>query len=116
VWQILSGGTEIVHTQTCITSSSRDIEKRGTQEIYFNLLRQQVIVTLASHFWVPTQSISHYIILTRDVRNFRHLKLTKNSKPTLSNRCQIGLTEYPSKTAMVSAYRERHTQELISKM
>ena len=32
------------------------------------LLRQQVIITLASHFRIPTQSISHHIILTRDVK------------------------------------------------
>ncbi len=61
------------------------------------LLRQQVIITLVRQFWIPTQSISHHIILACDVRDFRHLKLTKDSKPSLTDSSQIWLTEQISR-------------------
>jgi hypothetical protein len=116
MWQMLGGGTEIIYTQRCIPSRSRDIEKVSTQEIHLLLLRQQVIITLARQFWISAQSISHHIILTSDVRDFRHLKLTKDSKPSLTDSRKIWLTKNPSKAAVVRAYRERNTQELIPKM
>ncbi len=80
------------------------------------LLRQQVIITLARQFWISTQSISHHIILVSDVRDFRHLKLTKHSEPSLVDSRKIWLTKNPSKPDVVCAYRERNTQELIPKM
>ena len=75
-----------------------------------------MIITLDHQFWVPTQSISDHIILTRDVRDFRHLKLTKDSKPSLTDISQIWLTKNPTKTDVVRPYHEGNTQELISKM
>jgi hypothetical protein len=116
MWQILSGGSEIVYTQRRIPSRSSDIEKVSTYEIHLLLFRQQVIITLDRQFWVPTQIINYHIILASDVRDFRHLKLTKDSKPSLTDSSQIWLTENPSKTAVVRAYRERNTEELIPKM
>ncbi len=80
------------------------------------LLRQQVIITLVRQFWISVQSISNYIILASDVRDFRHLKLIKDNKSSLVDSRQIWLTKNPSKTVVVRAYRERNTQELIPKL
>ena len=68
----------------------------------------QVIITLARQFWIPTQSINHHIILTRDVRDFRHLQLNKGSKLSLTDNSQIWLTKNPSKAVVVCAHRERN--------
>ncbi len=75
-----------------------------------------MIITVARQFWISTQSGNHHIILASDVRDFRHLKLTKDIKSSLEDNRKIWLTKNPSKVDVVCEYRERNTQELIPKM